>query len=101
MTPNWVISKLLLPRLSRDGISPSLCGGTGKRKSSCGGCVKFTILALTAGLTQTVSPTVIRRLPSVGAKDAESGGKERQIRRPFHSHVQLPRRLGVTCPELT
>ena len=26
----------------------------------------------------------IRPLPSVGAKDAESGGKERQIRRPFH-----------------
>jgi hypothetical protein len=45
MTPNWVIVKLHLPRLSRDGISPSFCGGTGKRKSDC---VKFAILALTA-----------------------------------------------------
>ena len=26
------------------------------------------------------------------AKDAESGGKERQIRRPFHSHVQFLRK---------
>jgi hypothetical protein len=47
MTPNWVIVKLHLPRLSRDGISP-LCGGTGKRKSDS---VKFAILALTAKLT--------------------------------------------------
>jgi hypothetical protein len=31
-------------------------------------------------------------LPGVGTKDTESGGKERQIRRPFHSHVQFPRR---------
>jgi hypothetical protein len=50
MTPNWVIVKLHLPRLC-DGISPSLCGGTGKRKSDC---VKFALLALTAKLTQTV-----------------------------------------------
>ena len=28
-------------------------------------------------------------LAGVGAKDTESGGKER---RPFHSHVQFPRR---------
>ena len=27
----------------------------------------------------------------MGAKDAESGGEERQIRRPSHSHVQFPR----------
>jgi hypothetical protein len=33
MMPNWVIVKLHLPRLSHDGISPSLCDGTGKRKS--------------------------------------------------------------------
>jgi hypothetical protein len=46
MTPNWVIAKLHLHRLSRDWMSP-LCGGTGKRKSDC---VKF---ALTAKLTQT------------------------------------------------
>jgi hypothetical protein len=51
MTPNWVIVKLHLPRLSRDGMSPSLCGGTGKRKSTS---VKFAILALTAKLAQTV-----------------------------------------------
>src|SRR5271155_3149801 len=56
MTPNWVIVKLHLPRLSRDGMSPSLCGGTGKRKSAS---VKFAILALTAGLTQTV-PMALR-----------------------------------------
>jgi hypothetical protein len=31
----------------------------------------------------------------VGAKDAESGGKERQIRRPFHSHVQFPRIVAL------
>jgi hypothetical protein len=48
MTPNWVIAKLHLPYLSRDGMSPSLCGGTGKRKSAS---VKF---ALTAKLAQTV-----------------------------------------------
>jgi len=35
MMPNWVIVKLHLPRLSRDGIFPSLCDGTGKRKSDC------------------------------------------------------------------
>jgi hypothetical protein len=35
----------------------------------------------------------IRTLPSVSAKDAESGGKERQIRRPFHSDVQFLRSL--------
>jgi hypothetical protein len=51
MTPNWVIVKLHLPRLSRDGMSPSLCGGPGKRKSTS---VKFAILALTAKLAQTV-----------------------------------------------
>jgi hypothetical protein len=56
MTPNWVIAKLHLPRLSRDGMSPSLCGGTGKRKSAS---VKFAILALTAKLTQTV-PIALR-----------------------------------------
>jgi hypothetical protein len=37
----------------------------------------------------------------VGAKDAESGGKERQIRRPFHSHVQFLRihNLGEKAAE--
>jgi hypothetical protein len=33
-----------------------------------------------------------RPLLSVGVKDAESGGKERQIRHPFHLHVQFPRK---------
>jgi hypothetical protein len=30
-------------------------------------------------------------MSSVGAKGAESGGKERQIRRPFHPDVQFLR----------
>jgi hypothetical protein len=30
-------------------------------------------------------------MSSVGAKRAESGGKERHIRRPFHLDVQFPR----------
>jgi hypothetical protein len=33
----------------------------------------------------------IRPLSSVGAKGAESGIKRRQIRRPFHPDVQIPR----------
>jgi len=31
-------------------------------------------------------------LSSVGAKGAESGGKDRQIRRPFHLDVQILRK---------
>jgi hypothetical protein len=34
-------------------------------------------------------------LSSVGAKGAESGGKRRQIRRPFHPDVQIPRIVNV------
>jgi hypothetical protein len=37
----------------------------------------------------------IRPLSSVGAKGAESGGKRRQIRRPFHPDVQIPRTIRV------
>jgi hypothetical protein len=36
-------------------------------------------------------------LLSVGVKDAESDGKERQIRRPFHLHVQFLRRLRASA----
>jgi hypothetical protein len=34
-------------------------------------------------------------MSSVGAKGAESGGKERQIRRPFHPDVQFLRILTI------
>ena len=39
-------------------------------------------------------------LLSVGVKDAESGGKKRQIRRPFHLHVQFLRRFGGCYAEI-
>jgi hypothetical protein len=68
MTPNWVIAKLHLPRLSHDWMSPSLCGGTGKRKSDC---VKFAILALTA--TQTVPQALLPRTRTGCLRRASSG----------------------------
>src|SRR2546423_2894667 len=58
MTRNWVIVKLHLPHLSHGRISPSLCDGTGKRKSDC---VKFAILALNTKLAQTV-PRALRNI---------------------------------------
>jgi hypothetical protein len=36
-------------------------------------------------------PVQVQSRPSVGAKEAESGGKDRQIRRPFHPDVHIPR----------